>query len=100
MTTLDNKQINALPLEYFTSILGTEIVGRKSMFIGGHLFEACENKRFLITGINGHRSENQLIGCSLYIEGIDNEYELDTSLKDAFEYFLMPSPPTTHRLEF
>ena len=92
MTILNEQRIDALPLEYFTSILGREIIGKKSMYFGQHLFEKCENKRFLITGINAHRSHDKLLGCSLYIEGIDNNYELDTSINDAFDHFEMPTP--------
>ena len=92
MTTLNYKKIRALPLDYFTSILGTEITGKKSMFIGGQLIEECKNKKFLITGIIGQRLSDKLIGYSLYIEGIDNGYELDTSLDDAFSHFFMPNP--------
>lgn len=92
MTISNDNQFSVLPLEYFTSILGTEIIGKKSMYIGNHLFHKCENKRFLITGFNGHRTGSKLTGCSLYIEGIDNEFELDTSLKDVFEHFLLPTP--------
>jgi hypothetical protein len=92
MTVLNNEDINALPLGYFTSILGTEITGKKPIYIGGYLLEQCVNKRFLITGINCNRSGNKIIGCSLYIEGIDNDFELDTNVIDAFSHFIMPSP--------